>query len=160
MSLESRVLSEAFYVARLVPDWKVKPFWLMRRCVVPYITARQFMLLRRDDLPIAFVGWVWESDEIDGVQNDSIPSKPWRHDNYLPSASDFLLSKGHCCVTEVMSPVVPAEVVLREVAKWLKLDTIPTRIEVNGDRKVVAVHQYAFPLASPHAQVNLQGALS
>jgi hemolysin-activating ACP:hemolysin acyltransferase len=132
MSLENRVLSEAFYVARLLPEWRTKPFWLMRRCVVPYVASRQFMVLHKNDLPVAFVGWVWE-----GV---NLP-RPWRLDNYLPSASDFLLSSGHCCVTELMSPLVPAPAVMEKVSKWLKLDTIPTRIEVNGERKIVAIHE-------------------
>jgi hypothetical protein len=42
-----------------------------------------------------------------------------------------------------MSPLVPAPAVMEKVSKWLKLDTIPTRIEVNGERKIVAIHETA-----------------
>lgn len=134
MSLENRVLAEVFYLARMVPEWQAKPYWLMRRCIVPYIAARQFMLLRHEGLPIAFAGWVWERE---GAGD---PGTPWREDNYLPSASDFLHTVGRCCVTELISPLVPARVVMNEVAKWLKLDATPTRIEVNAGRKIMAVH--------------------
>jgi hypothetical protein len=144
MSFENRVLSEVFYIARLLPLWQTKPYWLMRRCVVPYINSRQFLVLRKDDLPVAFAAWVWEGDENRNTTPAAIASsfkKPWRQDNYLPSASDFLQTDGDCCVTEMMSPLIPANVVMAEVANWLNLVDIPVRIEVNGERKIMAVHQ-------------------
>lgn len=150
MSLENRVLSEAFYITRLLPAWRSKPFWLMRRCVVPYIASRQFMVLHGNGLPVAFVGWVWEGDESGPSEQNASHNRPWRLDNYLPSASDFLLSSGHCCITELMSPLVPVHLVLEEVSKWLKLDNIPTRIEVDGERKIVAIHEVSpLPITQP-----------
>jgi hemolysin-activating ACP:hemolysin acyltransferase len=130
MSLENRVLAEAFYVARATPEWQSRPFWLFRRCVVPYIAARQFLILRHEGLPMAFVAWVWER---------AGEPMPWRVDRYLPSASDFL-SDGECCVTELISPQVPVATVMGEVVSWLKLTAMPPRIEFNAERCIVAVH--------------------
>lgn len=129
--MEREVLAEAFYVARLTGEWPARPFWMLRRCVVPYVAANQFLVLRKDGLPVAFAGWVLEPEGA---------ARPWRDDRYLPSATDFA-AVGAVCVTELISPLLPATRVVQEVGRWLKLGTPPAWIERDAERRVVAVHQ-------------------
>jgi hemolysin-activating ACP:hemolysin acyltransferase len=130
MSVEHRVLAEVLYIARMAPDWQAQPYWLLRRCVVPYVAAQQFLVLRQEGVPVAFVGWVFEAQG---------QRMPWRDDQYLPSVTDFSAA-GECCITELISPMIPVEQVVTQVMRWLKLEQPPRRIEVNAERRIVAVH--------------------
>ncbi len=130
-SLELSVLAEVVYVARLAPQWARRPYWLLRRCVVPYVAARQFLVLRRDNVPVAYAGWAMER---------AGEPWPWRTDRYLPARGE-IGGDGRCCVTEIIAPLHAPERVLQEVAKWLRLQAMPAWIEYDEERRIVAVHE-------------------
>jgi len=128
MDRELELVAAALYLARHDAQWQGRPYWLLRRCVVPYVAARQFLLLKRDGLPIAFAGWAREA---------AGKAPPWNGDRYLPSAGE-ISGDGPACVTEIISPVLPRERVLEEVGR--ELGTAPAWIERDAERRVVAVH--------------------
>jgi hemolysin-activating ACP:hemolysin acyltransferase len=130
VAVERQVLAAAFYLARFAPDWPARPFWMLRRCVIPYVSSGQFLLLRKDDAPAAFAGWVFE--------RDGAPT-PWRGYGYLPSAADLSQARegGRCVVTELISPFLPAQRVLDEVGRYLGLASAPAWLELDAERKIV-----------------------
>ena len=83
--------------------------------MVPYVAARQFLVLRRDGLPTAFAGWVLESDAGD---------RPWRCDHYLPARIE-IAQPGRPCVTQVISPYLSPGAVVTAVARTLGLTAPP-----------------------------------
>lgn len=126
------MLAEALFIARRARAWPERPFWMLRRCVVPYVTARQFLVLRDPaGLAMAFAGWVWE--------REGLPA-PWRESRYLPSATDFL-PDGRCCVCELIAveSVEPPRV-LDAVGRWLRLDHRPAWIERDAEHRIAAQH--------------------
>ncbi len=131
---EREVLAGAFYVARFTADWPERPFWILRRCVVPYVAAKQFLLLAREGVPIAFAGWAYERE---GERN------PWREEPYLPSAADLTQCKegGRALVTELISPIVPVGRVLEDVGRTLGLRGKAAWMERDTERKPVAFHE-------------------
>jgi len=134
VTIEREVLAGAFYVARFTPDWPARPFWILRRCVVPYVAVGQFLLLAREGVPVAFAGWVYEREG---------ERKPWREHPYLPSAADLSRCKdgGRCLVTELISPILPVERVIGEVGRALGLRGRPAWMELDAERKPVAFHE-------------------
>lgn len=128
MDLELELVAAALYLARHDAHWQGRPYWLLRRCVVPYVAARQFLLLKRDGLPIAFAGW---------ARGKAGAPAPWKEDRYLPSAGE-IAGDGPACVTELISPVLPRERVLDEVQRHL--GAAPAWIERDAERRVLAVH--------------------
>lgn len=129
------VMADALYVARLSPEASRWPYWLLRRCVVPYVAARQFLVLRRDGLPTAFAGWVLESDAGD---------RPWRCDHYLPARIE-IAQPGRPCVTQVISPYLSPGAVVTAVARTLGLTAPPPWIERGADGRVVRIHNNELP---------------
>lgn len=131
---ERRVLADAFYLARFTADWPHRSFWMLRRCVVPYVTVRQFLVLKKDGLPAAFAGWAFE-------QADA--PMPWREYRYLPSGPDIseFAAHGRCVITEIISPFLPAQRVVEAVAGHLHAMRSPAWIEFDAERKIVAVHE-------------------
>jgi hemolysin-activating ACP:hemolysin acyltransferase len=130
VAVEREVLAAAFYLARFARDWPARPFWMLRRCVVPYVSTGQFLLLRKDDVPAAFAGWAFEQDDA---------PMPWRAYGYLPSAVDLAQARegGRCVVTELISPFLPAQRVLEEVGRYLGLASAPAWLELDAERKIV-----------------------
>src|SRR4051812_25859738 len=45
MAIELDVMAAVLYLARHDPQWQTRPYWMLRRSVVPYVQARQFLLL-------------------------------------------------------------------------------------------------------------------
>jgi hemolysin-activating ACP:hemolysin acyltransferase len=125
----NEVLAAALFLARHDPAWQARPYWMLRRCVVPYVEARQFLLLGGEGVPSAFAAWAKPRD---GAQ-------PWREDRYLPSAHE-IAGDGAPCVTELIAPGADRERVLREVGRHLGLTGLPAWIERDAERGVLAVH--------------------
>jgi hemolysin-activating ACP:hemolysin acyltransferase len=127
--LANEVLAAALFLARHDPAWQARPFWMLRRCVVPYVEARQFLLLGSDGVPTAFAGWA----------RGSAGAEPWREDRYLPSAGE-IAGEGAPCITELIAPAAARERVLDEVGRSLGLKGRPAWIERDAERRVVVVH--------------------
>jgi hemolysin-activating ACP:hemolysin acyltransferase len=127
--LANEVLAAALYLARHDPAWQARPYWMLRRCVVPYIEARQFLLLGADGVPGAFAGWVRRSGG-------------WREDRYLPSAPD-IAGDGEPCVTELIAPQADRGRVLAEVGRHLGLAGKPAWLERDAERRVLTLHPAA-----------------
>ena len=125
-----QVLAAAFYAARFAGDWQSRPYWMVRRCVVPYVAAGQFLVLKRDGLPVAFAGW---AREMEGT------APAWRADYFMPSAGQ-IGGDGECVVTDVISGFLQASQVAREVGRYLRLSVQPPWVEWSPDRKFKCVH--------------------
>ena len=126
----NEALAAAFYLARHDPAWQARPYWMLRRCVVPYVEARQFLLLGAEGVPAGFAAW---------ARGKAGRPEPWREDRYLPSAAE-IAGDGEACVTELIAPEVETSRVLDEVARHLGLPGRPAWIERDAERRVVAVH--------------------
>jgi hypothetical protein len=126
--LANEVLAAALYLARHDPAWQARPYWMLRRCVVPYIEARQFLLLGGDGVPAAFAGWTRTA-----VGGD---------DRYLPSAGE-IAGDGEPCVTELIVPSADRGRVLAEVGRHLGLRGAPAWLERDAERRVLARHPAA-----------------
>ncbi|HEY3075350.1 MAG TPA: toxin-activating lysine-acyltransferase [Burkholderiales bacterium] len=131
MAIELDVMAAVLYLARHDPHWQPRPYWMLRRCVVPYVQARQFVLLGSDGEPGAFAAWA--KARADG-------SQPWREQRYLPSAME-IAGEGEACVTEIIAPPAQRSRVLEEVARHLGLPRAPAWIERDAERRVLAVHE-------------------
>lgn len=131
---ENSVLAQVLYLARLAPEWTARPYWLLRRCVVPYVEAGQYLLIERDGLPAAFAGWSYEREG---------EATPWREQGYLPSQE--LIGRGspvdRCVVTEIIAARLPSLQVVAEVAKYLGRPRAPAWIDRNDERKIIAIHE-------------------
>jgi hemolysin-activating ACP:hemolysin acyltransferase len=125
-----QVTAAALYLARQDPDWQVRPFWMLRRCVVPYVDAGQYLLLGAGGAPAAFAAW---------ARQKAGGGKPWLEDRYLPSAGE-VSGDGEVCVTELICPPARRGEVLAEVARRLGQGAPPAWIERAADRRVVKVH--------------------
>ena len=125
-----QVLAAAFYAARFADDWQPLPYWMLRRCVVPYVAVSQFLLLRRDGVPVAFAGWACE--------RPGQPA-PWRADRFLPSAG-LIAGPGACIVTDIISGLMAPEQVAAQVGRYLGLNSVPPWIEWGSQRSLVALH--------------------
>ncbi len=138
---EREVLAAAFYLARLTPDWPTRPFWMLRRCVVPYVSAGQCLLLRREGVPVAFAGWAWEPEGAHGVG-----TAPWREYRYLPSMMELSQACGAAgakvIITELISPFAPPSRMAAEVSRRLAGQTggAVQWMEYDAERKIAAVH--------------------
>lgn len=130
MSLEMTVVAEALYLTRSLPDAARWPYWLLRRTVVPYVAARQFVVLHRDDMPFVFAGWAME---------DPDRPQPWRSDRYLPARGE-LTGKGSPCLTQILSPFMPKASAVAAVARELGWPELPPWVERAPDGRVVRVH--------------------
>lgn len=130
MGHELKVVAEALYVARFDPVWARRPYWMLRRCVAPYVAVGQFLVLRRDGLPVAFAGWARETPG---------RATPWRENRYLPTR-DEIVGDGDCCVVDLLSPFVPAARVLDEVRRFVGGACPVHWVEYDADRVLVAVH--------------------
>ena len=126
--MANEVLAAALYLARHDPAWQVRPYWMLRRCVVPYVEAKQFLLMGSGGVPAAFAGWTRT-----GVG---------REERYLPSSRD-IAGDGEPCVTELIAPQVDRGKVLAEVARHLGLAKNPAWVERDAERRVVKVHPAA-----------------
>lgn len=133
--LETTVAAEALYVARFVPDAAHWPFWLLRRYVVPYVAARQYLVLRRDGVPIAFAGWAYERPDTPA---------PWRADRYLPARGE-ITGPGRACVTQILSGFLPPVVVAEAVGRHLQLPVIPPFLERDAQGRFVQMRNDPCP---------------
>ena len=131
MAIELDVMAAVLYLARHDAHWQARPYWMLRRCVVPYVQARQFVLLGNDGVPGAFAAWARR--RADG-------SQPWREQRYLPSAPE-IAGQGEPCVTEIIAPPGQRDRLLDEVARQLGLSGKPAWIERDAERRVLAVHE-------------------
>jgi hypothetical protein len=136
--LDLEVTAAALFLARNDPAWQGRPFWMLRRCVVPYVEARQYLLLGAGGAPAAFAGWAREKTE--GRKPDG--KNPWLEDRYLPSAGE-VAGDGEACVTELICLPARRGEVLAQVAHRLGLAVAPAWIERAADRRVVKVHPAA-----------------
>ena len=126
--MANEVLAAALYLARHDPAWQARPYWMLRRCVVPYVEARQFLLLGADGVPAAFAGWS--------------RTGAGRDERYLPSAGE-IAGDGQPCVTELIAPQADRGRVLSELGRHLGLSGTPAWIERDAERRVVALHPAA-----------------
>jgi len=131
VAIELDVMAAVLYLARHNAHWQARPYWMLRRCVVPYVQARQFVLLGNDGVPGAFAAWARR--RADG-------SQPWREQRYLPSAPE-IAGQGEPCVTEIIAPPGQRDRLLDEVARQLGLSGKPAWIERDAERRVLAVHE-------------------
>ena len=129
-SQEFEVLAAAFYAARFAKDWQSRPYWMMRRCVAPYVAVRQFLVLRRDGLPVAFAGWACERED---------RPTPWREDRYMPSAAQ-IQGPGPCIITDIISGFVTPAQIAEQVGRYLGSSAAPPWIEWYPDRRIKLVH--------------------
>ena len=132
---ELEVLAAAFYAARFAPDWQSRPYWMVRRCVVPYVAVGQFLVVRREGLPVAFAGWACE--------RDSRPC-PWREDRFLPSARQ-IEGPGDPVITDMISGFLLPAQVAEQVRRYLGLGVPPPWVEWYPDRRFAAVRTAAPP---------------
>ena len=132
---ELEVLAAAFYAARFASDWQSRPYWMVRRCVVPYVAVGQFLVVRREGLPVAFAGWACEREG---------RPRPWREDQFMPSAGQ-IEGPGDCVVTDMISGFLTPPQVVEQVRRYLGLGAPPAWVEWYPDRKFAAIRMAAAP---------------